>query len=148
MAAKHIALEAQLAQAGGTATLRLRLFLREFWAMSLTPQAGLFQRLLASEIVTEAPDIFAAWARGLVQRWRFVEALIREGQRTGEFRRDANPTAAARLVVSALSHQALLHVHFGVNRFAPYPTEALFEGLVDQCLYGLRTPVRRVRRRK
>ena len=39
-------------------------------------------------------DVFAAWARGLVQRWRFVERLIKEGQTTGEFRRSADAAVA------------------------------------------------------
>src|ERR1051325_4662267 len=96
MAEKQAEIQQRLASAGGTPAHRLRLFLREFWDMSLSLQAGLWQRLLVSEIVTEAPDVFAAWARGLVQRWRIVERLIREGQRSGEFRRNVDAEAAAR----------------------------------------------------
>jgi len=138
MAEKHAAIEHELESMGGAAADRLRLFLRRFWDLSLTLQAGLWQRLLVSEIVTEAPDVFAAWARGLLQRWRTVERLIREGQRTGEFRRDADAVVAARMIVSALSHQALFHVHFGVRRFAPCGTDRLFNAAVDQFLDGLR----------
>jgi hypothetical protein len=115
--------------------------------MSLTQQAGLWQRLLASEIVTEAPDVFAAWAKGLVQRWRFVEQLIKEGQRAGEFRRDADAGVAARLIVSALSHQALFHVHFRMRRFAPCDLNRLFDSAMEQLLHGLRPPTRRKARR-
>jgi AcrR family transcriptional regulator len=146
MAEKHAAIERELATAGGPASNRLRLFLRRFWELSLTLQAGLWQRLLVSEIVTEAPDVFAAWARGLLQRWRTVERLIREGQRTGEFRRDADAEVAARMIVSALSHQALFHVHFGVRRFAPCATDRLFDAAVDQFLDGLRPRRPRSRR--
>jgi AcrR family transcriptional regulator len=138
MAERHVTMEQQLASAGGTAADRLRLFLRQFWDLSLSPQAGLWQRLLVSEIVTEAPDVFAAWARGLVQRWRVVERLIREGQRAGEFRRGVDAPVAARMIVSALSHQALVHVHFGVRRFAPCAPRRLFDSAVDQFLEGLR----------
>ena len=147
VAEKHAAIERRLASAGGSASDRLRLFLRQFWTMSLTPQAGLWQRLLASEIVTEAPLVFAAWARGLVQRWRFVEQLIKEGQRTGEFRRGADAAVAARLIVSALSHQALFHVHFGMRRFAPCDLDRLFESAMEQLLHGLRPSARRATRR-
>lgn len=147
MAEKHAAIERRLAAAGGTASDRLQLFLREFWTVSLTPQAGLWQRLLVSEIVTEAPDVFAAWARGLVQRWRLVEELIKEGQRAGEFRRDADAAVAARMIVSALSHQALFHVHFGLRRFAACNTDRLFESAVEQLLHGLRPAPGRARRR-
>jgi AcrR family transcriptional regulator len=147
MAEKHAAIEERLALAGGTASDRLQLFLREFWTMSLTAQAALWQRLLVSEIVTEAPDVFAAWARGLVQRWGLVEQLIKEGQQTGEFRRDADAMVTARMIVSALSHQALFHVHFGVRRFAACDTDRLFESAVDQLLHGLRPAPGRAPRR-
>jgi AcrR family transcriptional regulator len=147
MAEKHASIGRRLARAGGTPSDRLRLFLREFWIVALTSHSGLWQRLLVSEIVTEAPDVFAAWARGLVQRWRLVEQLIKEGQRTGEFRRDADAAVAARLILSALSYQALFHVHFGVRRFAACNTDRLFESAVEQLLHALRPPSRRARRR-
>jgi AcrR family transcriptional regulator len=143
IAEKHAAIERELAVNGGTAAHRLRLFLRQFWELSLTTQAGLWQRLLVSEIVTDAPDVFDAWTRGLVQRWRFVERLIKEGQRSGEFRRGADAAVAARMIVSALSHQALFHVHLDVKRFAPCSTDRLFEGAVAQLIDGLRPSRRR-----
>jgi AcrR family transcriptional regulator len=147
IAEKQAAIESRLASAGGSASERLRIFLLQFWTMSLTEQAGLWQRLLASEIVTEAPDVFAVWAKGLVQRWRFVEQLIKEGQRAGEFRRDADAAVAARMIVSALSHQALFHVHFGMRRFAPCDLNRLFDSAMDQLLFGLCSPRRRTSRR-
>src|SRR2546423_1553353 len=143
MAERHAQIERELASEGGGAADRLRNFLRQFWDFSLTLQAGLWQRLLVSEIVTEAPDVFAAWARGLVQRWRLVERLIKEGQARGEFRRDADAEVAARAIVSALSHQALFHVHFGVRRFAPCALDRLFNSTVEQFLDGLRPVLRR-----
>jgi AcrR family transcriptional regulator len=147
MAERHLDIEQRLARTGGSAADRLRLFLREFWMMSLTPQAGLWQRLIVSEIVTEAPEVFAAWARGLVQRWRLVETLIKEGQRSGEFRSSADAAVTARMVMSALSHQALFHVHFGVRRFAPCDLDRLFDSTMDQLLQGLRPSARQSRRR-
>jgi AcrR family transcriptional regulator len=147
IADKHAEIEQRLASAGGSASDRLRLFLHQFWKMSLTEQAGLWQRLLVSEIVTEAPGVFAVWARGLVQRWRLVEQLIKEGQQTGEFRHDVDAEVAGRIIVSALSHQALFHVHFGVRRFAPCGVDRIFESAIAQLLHGLRPPVRGAIRR-
>ena len=147
MAERHADIEQRLARAGGSAADRLQLFLREFWTMSLTPPAGLWQRLVVSEMVTEAPYVFAAWARGLVQRWRLVEALIKEGQASGEFRRTADAAVTARMIVSALSHQALFHVHFGVRRFAPCTVDRLFDSSMDQLLHGLRPDEQPVSRR-
>jgi hypothetical protein len=98
--------------------------------------------LLAAEIATGAPDVFAVWARGLVRRWRVVRRLIREGQQTGEFRRDVNAEIAARVVISALSHQALFHVHFGLDRFAPYSPDRLITAVIQQFIDGLRVPAK------
>jgi hypothetical protein len=115
--------------------------------LSLTPQMGLWQRLVVHEMATDAPEVFAAWARGTVQRWRLVETLIKEGQATGEFRRSADAAVTARMTMSALTHQALFHVHFGLRRFAPCDLDRLFDSSMDQLLHGLRPPIRRVIRR-
>jgi TetR/AcrR family transcriptional regulator len=147
MAERTAVIERQLASAGGSASDRLRLFLREFWTMSLTAQAGLWQRLIVGEMSKEAPDVFAAWARGLVKRWRLVEALIKEGQRRGEFRQSADAAVTARMMLSALSHQALFHVHFNLRRYAPCRVDRLFDSSMDQLLHGLRAPARRAKRR-
>jgi AcrR family transcriptional regulator len=147
MAERNADIERRLTRAGGSAADRLRLFLRDFWAMSLTKQSGLFQRLVISEMVTDAPDMFDAWAHGLVQRWRVVETLIKDGQRRGEFRRSADAAVTARMILSALSHQALFHVHFGVRRFAPCDVDRLLDSSLDQLFHGLRTGPRRTARR-
>jgi AcrR family transcriptional regulator len=144
---KHAEVERLLAASGGSATDRLRLFLAHYWSISLTRRAGVWQRLVVGEIVTDAPDVFAAWARGYVQRWRVVERLVDEGQAAGEFRPDADAEVAARAIVSTLSHQALFHVHFGMRRFAPCDLDRLFDAAVEQWLHGLRAPARRASRR-
>jgi TetR/AcrR family transcriptional regulator len=145
MAEKQDEFERRIAARGGSPAARLQVFLRQFWEASLTRQAGLWQQMLAAEIATGAPDVFAAWARGLVGRWRVVSRLIREGQQTGEFRRDVNPEIAARVVISALSHQALFHVHFGLSRFAPYSPDRLVTAVVAQFIDGLRPAKPRAR---
>jgi AcrR family transcriptional regulator len=137
MATRQARIERRLAKAGGSAARRLRFFLRQFWRMSLTPQAGVWQRLLVSEIVTEAPDVFRAWARGLANRWELVAVLIREGQATGEFRPDVDAEVAARLIVSGLAHQALFHVHFGMRRVAPCRLDRLIESALSQLFVGI-----------
>jgi hypothetical protein len=82
-----------------------------------------------------------------VQRWRFVEGLIKEGQASGEFRRDADAAAIARLVVSGLGHQALLQVHLGISRFAPLKLPRIFDATMDLLLHGIGKPARRTSRR-
>lgn len=142
MAEKEAALEPGAASAHGSAAARLRAFLRQFWAMALTPQAGIWQQLLVSEIATDAPDVFDAWIRGIVRRWRRVAALIREGQQRGEFRRDVDAEVAARMIVSGLIHQALFHVHFGARRFAPCRVDRIRDAAIGHLFLGLRRPAR------
>jgi len=142
MAERREEIERRVAEAGGRASDRLRLFLEDFWTNALTAQSGLWQRMVVGEMAKEAPDVFAAWARGLVQRWKFVETLIEEGQKSGEFRADADASVAARLIVSALAHQALFHVHLGVRRFAPCDINRLFDSSMNLLLDGLRRPAR------
>ena len=137
IAARQARIERKLASRGGSASDRLRFFLQQFWRVSLTPQAGVWQRLLVSEIVADAPGVFAAWARGLINRWDLVAALIREGQQTGEFRSDADADVVARLIVSGLAHQALFHVHFGMRRLAPCRLDRLIDAAVEHLLAGL-----------
>jgi AcrR family transcriptional regulator len=142
MAERREDIERRIANAGGSAADRLRIVLEDFWINSLTAQSGLWQRMVVGEMATEAPDVFAAWAKGLVQRWRFVERLIEEGKTTGEFRADADAAVAARLIISALAQQALLHVHLGVRRFAPLAIERLFDSSLNLLLDGIRRPAR------
>jgi TetR/AcrR family transcriptional repressor of nem operon len=142
MAERREEIERRVAAAGGRASDRLRLFLEDFWTNALTAQSGLWQRMVVGEMAKDAPDVFAAWAKGLVQRWKFVETLIEEGQRSGEFRADVDAAVAARLIVSALAHQALFHVHLGVRRFAPCALDRLFDSSMTLLLDGIRRPAR------
>jgi hypothetical protein len=47
------------------------------------------------------------------------------------------------MMLSALSHQALFHAHFGLCRLAPYDADRLFRSAIDQFLSGLHAPSRR-----
>jgi hypothetical protein len=100
-----------------------------------------------AEMPAEAPRVFAAWARGLAQRWRFIARLITEGQRSGEFSRGADAAVASRFILSALTHQAFLHVHLGVRRIAPCSNDRLFRSSVEQWLNGLTHSPRTASRR-
>ncbi len=147
MAERQGEIERRLAEKGGSVTDRLRIFLGDFWALSLTPESGLWQRVVMAEMPAEAPRVFTAWARGLAQRWRFIARLITEGQRSGEFRRGADAAVASRFILSALTHQALLHVHLGVRRIAPCSNDRLFRSSVEQWLNGLTRSPRTASRR-
>lgn len=135
--------EALLARTGPSARDRLRAFLRHYWDVQLTPAVGVWQRLLVSEIVTDAPPVFRAWAKGLVHRWTVVERLIREGQAAGEFDRHVDALVAARMMISGLSHQALFHEHLGVKRLAPCDLDRIFESALQQFFTALAPPASR-----
>jgi AcrR family transcriptional regulator len=147
MAERQGDIERRLAETGGSVADRLRVFLGDFWALSLTSQSGLWQRVVMAEMPAEAPRVFAAWARGLAQRWRFVARLITEGQQSGEFRPGADAAVASRLILSALAHQALLHVHLGVRRIAPCDNDRLFHSSTELWLHGLSRSPRAASRR-
>jgi hypothetical protein len=100
-----------------------------------------WQRLIVSEIVTDSPPIFRAWAKGLVNRWAVVERLIREGQATGEFTPAADATVAARMIISGLSHQALFHQHLGIRKLAPCDLDRLLDAALEQFFASLTAPV-------
>jgi AcrR family transcriptional regulator len=132
--------EALLARSGPSARARLSAFLRHFWDVQLTPAVGVWQRLIVSEIVTDSPPIFRAWARGLVNRWAVVERLVREGQAAGEFRPDADASVTARMIISGLSHQALFHEHLGIRKLAPCDLDRIFNSALDQFFASLTGP--------
>ena len=133
----QVEFDAVLERSGPRAADRLRAYLLHFWQFSLSAHAGVWQRLLVSEIVTEAPAIFEAWAEGLVNRWQTVERLIREGQATGEFRADVDAAVSARMMIAGLQHQALFHEHFGLHRLAPCALDRIIESALDQFFTAL-----------
>ena len=133
--------EALLARSGPSARERLTTYFRHFWDVQLTPAVGVWQRLMVSEIVTDSPPVFRAWARGLVNRWAVVERLIREGQASGEFRQDVDAIVAARMMISGLSHQALFHEHLGIRKLAPCDLDRIFHSALDQFFSSLTAPV-------
>ena len=132
--------EALLKRSEPSARARLTAFLRHFWDVQLTPAVGVWQRLIVSEIVTDSPPIFRAWARGLVNRWALVERLIREGQATGEFQPGVDASVAARMIISGLSHQALFHEHLGIRKLAPCDLDRLFDSALTQFFVSLTAP--------
>jgi AcrR family transcriptional regulator len=138
MAERSADMEQAVLAAGPSAEAQLTAFLRHVWEHARTPLAGMWQRLLVSEIVTEAPQIFDIWARAVIGRWHHVEALIREGQQRGEFRPGADAEVAARTIVSALSYQALFHVHFDLQRLDPCSVDRIFDSALEQFFHGLR----------
>ena len=139
---RHRAIFAEIAEAlrseRAPASARIRLTLRKIWAHWLDPGWGHALRLMLGEVSLEFPALFRMWAEaGPIHGWSLVRDLVEEGQRSGEFRRDADAEVAARIVVSGLMLQAGLHVHMGLADLAPCDTDRIFDSAVDVFLRGL-----------
>jgi len=131
-------IERALATERAPASARLRFVLRKVWRHWLEPEWGAAFRLMVGEMSVTFPALFRTWAsEGPIQGCRTVAALIEEGVRSAEFRPDADPDVAARLVISGLMLQAALHVHLGLGELAPCDEDRIFDSSVDLFLHGL-----------
>lgn len=120
------------------ASARIRLALRKVWSHWTEAAWGDAFRLVVGQLSVEFPALFRTWAReGPLEGYRMVRALIEEGVEKGEFRRDVDAEAAARLVVSGLLLQAAFHVHLGLDDLAPGDPDRIFDSAVDLFLHGL-----------
>jgi len=120
------------------ASARIRLALRKVWNHWTEPAWGDAFRLVVGQLSVEFPALFRTWAReGPLEGYRMVQSLIDEGVESGEFRRDVDSEAAARLVVSGLLLQAAFHVHLGLGEMAPGDPDRIFDSAVDLFLHGL-----------
>jgi AcrR family transcriptional regulator len=94
---------------GETVTQRLQALLWAGWQFWHSVEfQGLF-RLVLGEAGAAVPAVRERFlSEGPHRGWKVLGALITDGQRTGEFRRDLDPTRAARLIASGLVLQIML----------------------------------------
>jgi hypothetical protein len=95
--------------------------------------------MLLHAIAHEAPEVYRKWvASGPLRWWRVVESLIVEGQRTGEFRRDADAEVTARVaLVGVLAQFAWQRYAQSVPGLA-IDRERLVDSAVDMLVASLR----------
>jgi AcrR family transcriptional regulator len=136
----HLArIEEDLASFKGTASDKLRFLVECGWKSWTNGSWGCYTKLMFGEIAHELPEVFRhSVQQGLLRIWSFVEGVIREGQKTGEFRKDANAKAIARFLHSGLSHQALLQVHMGISKLDRFPLAQIPDAAVDVVIRGLK----------
>ena len=123
----------------GPVSVRMRRAIRTGWQDAIG-QDGSILRLIIGEVSVEAPEVFRSWvAEGLVPAWDLMARAIRDGQQSGEFRRDADPEVAARMFASGLMMQTLLQWHFGLGEAAvPIDRDRLIDSAIDLFLSSLR----------
>jgi AcrR family transcriptional regulator len=136
----HLArMEDQLKNFEGTASEKLRFLAESGWKTWTGEDWGRYTKLMFGEIANELPDIFLlSIQQSLLRVWKFTEDVIREGQKSGEFRKDANAKAIARFIHSGLSYQALLQVHMGIAKLDRCPLAQIFESSLDLVIRGLK----------
>lgn len=131
-------IEEALGKEDAPASAKIRLALRKVWSHWAEPAWGDAFRLVVGQLSVEFPALFRTWAcEGPLEGYRLVRRLIESGIEGGEFRRDVDPEAAARLVVSGLLLQAAFHLHLGLDDMAPGDPDRIFDSAVDLFLHGL-----------
>src|SRR5262249_53588228 len=95
--------------------------------------------LLLHAIAHEAPGVYRHWvANGPLRWWRVIESVIVDGQRAGEFRRDADAEVTARVALVGVLAQ------FAWQRYAEsvpgleIDRERLIDSAVDMLVASLR----------
>jgi len=118
---------------------RLRRIFEYSWARWSRPEWGRFHGTVLVEVRQENPELFRKWAEGsLVERWRLIEGILRDGQERNEVRADLDCAAASRFLISGGVQLAWLHLHTALPEFAPFPEESLRETALTTFLRGIR----------
>ena len=145
---RHRAVFAEIAEAlraeQGPASVKIRFVLRKVWRQWIEPGWGHAFRLLVGEVSAEFPGVFRMWAEeGPIHGWALIRSLIEEGIAAGEFRRNVDAEVAARVILSGLMLQAVLHVDLGLDELAPCDHDRIFDSAVELFLHGLAAPHQR-----
>jgi AcrR family transcriptional regulator len=98
-------------------------------------------RLLLQGIAHELPSVHRQWlAAGPFKAWQLLAALVREGQRSGEFRADVDADVTARTLLSGLLLQMIWQPDSAAGACVPVDERHLIDEAVDFFLHGLRQP--------
>ncbi len=90
----------------GTATTRLRAYMREMWSLARSPAYQVVMRLVIAEL-HRFPDLVAFyWEEVVSRKQTFLTHLFRRGVSTGEFRA-IDPLVAGRMMASMFAMHAL-----------------------------------------
>jgi AcrR family transcriptional regulator len=122
------------------ASVRLRRLHHTGWHRWLNPQSRQIIRLMICDLSVEAPAVFREWLTdSFVRIVGIVSGLIEQGKASGEFRADADAEVAARMLVSGMMFQLLLHFEMGLDEVSPIDVDRLIDAALEMFLSGLKT---------
>jgi AcrR family transcriptional regulator len=117
---------------------RIRLLVRKMFSGSERSRRHMFALLLRG-VVHEVPHAHERWLRdGPVRLWTLIGRLVAEGQKSGEFRPDADGDVGARLLVSGLMVQLMWQQHAEALPALAVDEDRLIDSSVELFLASLR----------
>ena len=120
------------------ASTRIRLLVRKMFAGSEGGRRPLLALLLRG-VAHEVPRAHERWLRdGPVRLWTLIGRLVAEGQKSGEFRQDADGDVGARVLVSGLMVQLMWQQHADAVPALGVDEDRLIDSSVELFLAGLR----------
>ncbi|MDB5050171.1 MAG: TetR family transcriptional regulator [Fibrobacteres bacterium] len=133
------ATEAALQEFSGAPAEKLRFILTGYWTRAQEADFMRFHRLMFGEIARELPLLFQYWIQnGTVRGWKLLEGIIREGQESGAFRKNADAQGVAQFALSGLFHQAYLQAHIGTKNRSACPPDRILQSVLDLLITGLK----------
>jgi AcrR family transcriptional regulator len=131
-------LETSIPDSTAPATVRVRALLRKAFAGNDDDMSRAILVMLQTA-VRDVPEIHSRWlGHGPLKAWQLLAEIIRDGQASGEFRRDVDADISARVVLSGVLLQILWQKHApGVPGLA-VDRDRLIDSAADLLLAGLK----------
>lgn len=136
------AMEAAMAQGGGSAAARLRAILENIIPVITNQRLVSLPKLVLSE-AGNFPDMARFYRREVVERGlRLISGVINDGIRAGEFRPLPDPALTARLFMAPVLLSALWQSSFAAVDPVPLPVELLLSTHAELFLRSIRADTR------
>jgi len=131
-------LEAAVGDETACASVRIQRLVRQSVGETGSARRNVL-RLLLQGIAHEVPSVHLQWLeKGPFKAWRILAALVRDGQRTGEFRPDVDADVTARTLLSGLLLQIVWQPELVDGAGTPVGEQRLIDEAVEFFLHGLR----------
>jgi AcrR family transcriptional regulator len=121
----------------GSAAARIGQLVRT-WFAGVSRERMAVRTLLLQSVAHEAPEVYRQWLTSCSAGTEVITSLIEEGQASGEFRRDADATVAARVLQCGLLLQSVWQQHAPDVPGMGIDNERMVESATELFLHGLR----------